>query len=40
MKKLRHSSLHMHVIDICSRFHHHYLYIKRDITVQKMKVIK
>ena len=30
----------MNVFDMCSKFHHPYLNIERDINVQKIKVIK
>ena len=36
----RHGSLHTNVFDMCSKCHHPYLNIKRDINVQKIKVIK
>ena len=40
MQSLRQGYPHMNISDIRSKVLHHYLYIKRDITVQKIKVIK
>ena len=40
MKKVRHSSLKMDVIDMHRRFCVRILYFKRDIHVQKIKVTK
>ena len=35
MKNLRHGSLHMIVLDPCTKFYLSYLNIKQDILVQK-----
>ena len=38
LKILRHCSLHMNVLNIiCSKFHHSYFDIKRDVLVKKNK---